>query len=239
MTEGAAAPAWAVAINEVQLEGGALSFSDKAGAKPVRFEVSAANARLGSLVLDDRVAAKAMPLSASLRLASGRFEPGKLAYDGSIGLTPVQAQGRLVLDRLPLQAFEPYLADALNIELLRADASFKGRVVYRQTAAGPVAQLTGDLALEEFRANTLASGEELLAWKALNLRGLQVALDPARATKVDVRDTVLTDFFFPGDRHAGRADQPAGSEQNFCRRYDGSRARCARSGARGPYRADA
>ena len=194
-TEGSGAPAWVVAINEVQLEGGAMSFSDKAGAKPVNFEVSAVHARLGSLVLDDRVAAKAMPLSASLRLASGRFEPGKLAFNGSIGLTPVQAQGRLVLDRLPLQAFEPYLADALNIELLRADASFKGRVAYRQTAGGPVAQLNGDLALEEFRANTLAPSEELLAWKALNLRGLQVALDPARATKVDVRETVLTDFF--------------------------------------------
>lgn len=191
----AGAPAWAVAINEVQLEGGAMSFSDKAGAKPVNFEVSAANARLGSLVLDDRVATKAMPLSASLRLASGRFEPGKLAFNGSIGLTPVQAQGRLVLERLPLQAFEPYLADALNIELLRADTSFKGRVAYRQTAGGPVAQLHGDLALEEFRANTLAPSEELLAWKALNLRGLQVALDPVRATKVDVRETVLTDFF--------------------------------------------
>ena len=194
-TGGVGAPAWVVAINEVQLEGGAMSFSDKAGAKPVNFEVSAAHARLGSLVLDDRVAAKAMPLSASLRLASGRFDPGKLAFDGSIGLTPVRAQGRLVLDRLPLQAFEPYLADALNIELLRADASFKGRVAYRQTAGGPVAQLNGDLALEEFRANTLAPSEELLAWKALKLRGLQVALDPARATKVDVRETVLTDFF--------------------------------------------
>ncbi len=194
-TEGAGAPAWVVAINEVQLEGGAMSFSDKAGAKPVNFEVSAAHARLGALVLDDRVAAKTMPLSASLRLASGRFEPGKLAFDGSVGLTPVQAQGRLVLDRMPLQAFEPYLADALNIELLRAEASFKGRVAYRQTAGGPVAQLNGDLALEEFRANTLAPSEELLAWKALKLRGLQVALDPARATKVDVRETVLTDFF--------------------------------------------
>ncbi|WP_341918579.1 DUF748 domain-containing protein [Polaromonas sp. YR568] len=194
-TEGTGAPAWVVAINEVQLDGGAMSFSDKAGAKPVNFEVSAAHARLGSLVLDDRVAAKAMPLSASLRLAAGRFESGKLAFEGSIGLRPVQAQGRLVLDRLPLQAFEPYLVDVLNIELLRADTSFKGRVAYRQTAGGPVAQLNGDLALEEFRANTLAPSEELLAWKALNLRGLQVALDPARATKVDVRETVLTDFF--------------------------------------------
>lgn len=194
------APSWAVAINEVLLDGGAISFSDKAGAKPVAFEVSAARAQLGGLVLDDRPsaraqAAKPMPLTASLRLAAGHFEPGKLDFKGSVGLVPLQAQGQLVVDRLPAQAFEPYFADTLNIELLRADASFKGRVAYRQTPAGPQAQIAGDVALEEFKANTLAPSEDLLAWKALNLRGLNVALDPAKATRVDVKETVLTDFF--------------------------------------------
>lgn len=196
----AAAPTWAVAINDVQLDGGAMSFSDKAGAKPVTFEVTGAKARLGGLLLDDRPAsraqaAKPVPLTASLRLATGRFEPGKVDFNGSLGLAPVQAQGRLLVDRLPVQAFEPYFADVLNIELLRADASFKGRVAYRQTPAGPQAQVAGDVSLEEFRANTLAPSEDLLAWKALNLRGFHVALDPAKATRVEVKETVLTDFF--------------------------------------------
>ncbi|HAL40340.1 MAG TPA: hypothetical protein DCP03_20470, partial [Polaromonas sp.] len=193
-------PSWAVAINDVGLDGGAMSFSDKAGAKPVAFEVTALKAQLGGLVLDDRPASKAlvaklMPLTASLRLAVGHSEPGKLDFNGSMGLAPVQAQGRLVLDRLPVQAFEPYFPDTFNIELLRADASFKGRVAYRQLAAGPQAQLAGDVTLEDFKANTLAPKEELLAWKVLNLRGMNVALDPAKATRVDVKATVLTDFF--------------------------------------------
>ncbi len=196
----ASVPSWAVAINDVFLDGGAMSFSDKAGAKPVTFEVTAAKAQLGGLVLDDRPSAKAqaaklMPLSASLRLATGRFEPGKLDFKGSLGLTPLQAKGQLVASRLPVQAFEPYFAGALNIELLRADASFKGRVAYRQMAAGPQAEVAGDVALEEFKANTLAPSEDLLAWKTLNVRGLNVALNPAKATRVDVRETVLTDFF--------------------------------------------
>jgi uncharacterized protein involved in outer membrane biogenesis len=193
-------PSWAVAINDVQLDGGSLSFSDKAGAKPVALEVTALKAQLGGLVLDDRPAAKAqaaslMPLSASLRLASGRFEPGKLEFKGSLGLLPLQVKGQLDARRLPAQAFEPYFGEALNIELLRADASFRGRVAYRQTAAGPQAELAGDAALEEFKANTLAPSEELLAWKTLNVRGLNVALEPARATRVDVKETVLSDFF--------------------------------------------
>jgi hypothetical protein len=197
----ASAPTWTVAINEVLLDGGAMSFSDKAaGAKPVAFEVTAAKAQLGGLVLDDSAAGKAqaarlMPLSASLRLATGRFQPGKVAFNGSLGLAPLQARGQLEASRLPVQAFEPYFAGALNIELLRADASFKGRVAYRQTQAGPKADVAGDVTLEAFKANTLAPSEELLAWKTLNVRGLTVALDPARTTRVDVKETVLSDFF--------------------------------------------
>lgn len=194
----AAAPSWRVAIREVGLDAGAVSFSDRAGSKPVDFEVSGVQVKLGNLVLDERAAssaAKPMPLSASLRLGAGRFEPGKLDFRGSLGLAPVQAQGRLVVEHFPVQAFEPYFADTLNIELLRADAGFRGRVAFRETPAGPSVQVAGDVSLEEFRANTLAPSEDLLAWKALNLRGLNVALDPARATRVDVRETVLTDFF--------------------------------------------
>lgn len=199
-TSASTASAWRVAISDVSLDGGALSFSDKAGAKPVAFELTGARAQLQGLLLDDRPsaraqAAKPMPLSASLQLASGRLAPGKLDFKGSLGLAPVQAQGQLVLERMPLQAFEPYFGDQLNVDLLRADASFRGRIAWRQTAAGPQAQLAGDVALEEFQANTLAPSEGLLAWKALKLRGLKVALDPAQATRVDVRETVLSDFF--------------------------------------------
>ncbi len=196
----ARAASWAVAIDDVSLAGGAMQFVDKAGSKPVAFDVNAIHARLSGLMLDDKstaksVAAKQMPLSASLRLTAGRFEPGKLNFKGSLGLTPIQAQGQLQVERLPVQAFEPYFADLLNIELLRADASFKGKVAYRQTLAGPVAQVAGDVAIEELKANTLAPSEDLLEWKALSLRGLSVALDPAKATQVDVKEAVLSDFF--------------------------------------------
>jgi len=196
----ASAPAWGVAIKEVSLDGGAISFTDRSNSKPVAFEVTGVKAQLQGLLLDERPAAKTqaaqpMPLSATLQLATGRFAPGKLDFKGSLGLAPLQAQGQLVLQRMPVQAFEPYFGEQLNIDLLRADASFRGRVGWRQTPAGPQAQLAGDMALEEFRSNTLAPGEGLLAWKALNLRGLKLALDPAKATRVDVRETVLSDFF--------------------------------------------
>ncbi len=84
--------------------------------------------------------------------------------------------------------------------------------------AGPQLRVTGDSAVEALRANSVpgtavagarpaAAGafaptrgpsggdEELLNWKALNLRGLDIALTPGAAARVDVRETVLSDFY--------------------------------------------
>ncbi|MDB5892081.1 MAG: hypothetical protein JWP47_2912, partial [Polaromonas sp.] len=199
----ATASRWAVSLGELTLDGGAVSFSDKAaGPTPVAFELSAVNAQLSGLNLGGQpatssppVPTKLMPLSVSLRLAAGRREPGKLEFKGGVGLTPLQTEGQLTAERLPVHAFEPYVAGAVNIDVLRADASFKGQVTMRSTPAGLVAQASGDAGLDAFRANTRAPREDLLAWKALALRGLKVGLDPGRPTQVDVSETVLTDFF--------------------------------------------
>ena len=55
--------------------------------------------------------------------------------------------------------------------------------------------MAGDVGLEDFKANSLVPTKDLLAWKVSILRGLKVALAPAKPTQVDVRETVLTDLF--------------------------------------------
>ncbi|MCJ0762813.1 DUF748 domain-containing protein [Variovorax terrae] len=205
---GAADKPWGVALGEVTLDAGALSYLDQATARPVAFELTGLKLQMKNVAPDS---AKPSPLTVSARLGAGRTEPGRLDYRGTLALKPLAAQGRVDAQRLPLHAFAPYFADALNIELLRADASFKGQVRYADGKAGPALKLSGDTALEEFRANSvpvdappqeaaagkggLAISEELLSWKALSLRGLEVSLTPGTATTVDVRETTLSDFF--------------------------------------------
>ena len=79
--------------------------------------------------------------------------------------------------------------------MLRADASFQGQLSFTQTPGSPVAEVAGDVGLEDFKANSLVPTKDLLAWKVSILRGLKVALAPAKPTQVDVRETVLTDLF--------------------------------------------
>ncbi len=192
---------WVVVVNELLLDGGAVSFEDRATpGKPVSFDVSALKVQMKNVTPEGK---KPSPLSVSARIKSAQGEPGQVDYKGSIGWAPLVAQGSLLVKQLPVHAFEPYFGDAVNIELLRADAGFKGNVRYAEGQGGPAAKVSGDVVLEEFRANSVAAGktgdlkitEELLNWKALSLRGLEVVLAPGTATTVDVKETALTDFF--------------------------------------------
>jgi uncharacterized protein involved in outer membrane biogenesis len=212
----AATNPWKVAVNDFLLQGGTLGWNDAAHARPAAFEVSGLRVALKSFVLDGK---KPASLEVGARIGAGRTEPGRLSYRGTVGLNPPSAQGAVDLVNLPVHAFEPYFGDLLNIELLRADASFKGSVQFAALPAGPQLRLSGDSAVESLRANSVAgtaaagarpgagagsatparagtSGdEELLAWKALNLRGIDVALAPGAPARVDVRETVLSDFY--------------------------------------------
>ena len=92
----------------------------------------------------------------------------------------------------------------------RVDGSFKGQFSYAETPAGSALGVQGDVALEDVRvrmaaqdqagdtekeSNGLRTGEDLLNWKSLGLRGLAVEWTPGRPLTVDVRETALSDFF--------------------------------------------
>lgn len=194
---------WRIAVQNVALEGGGVAFTDKSVAKPVAFDLAAISVQLKNFSSQGR-----SPIAArvGLQIRATRGEAGRLLWRGSAALAPLSVQGKVEAVRLPVHVFEPYLADALNIELLKAEASFKGQVAYQQTAAGSLLKLSGDSTIEEFQANSAPTagstssasqpvGEELLHWKLLSLRGVDLALAPGKATTVAVQETVLSDFY--------------------------------------------
>ncbi|MBN9408516.1 MAG: DUF748 domain-containing protein [Burkholderiales bacterium] len=213
---------WALALGEFAVDGGAVSFVDRARPdRPVALDVSALRVRARDV---SPAATKAFPLQLSARLASAESNasPGRIDFDGSV--TPAGqpgAQGQLVAESVPLHPFSSYLSEVLNIELLRAQAGFRGRVRFASQSAGPLVQVNGDVSIADLRANTararaqaeaapsagaaaaravpaaspLGVGQELLNWRALALRGLAVDMAPGKPTRVDVSETALADFY--------------------------------------------
>ncbi len=198
---GADAKRWELSIGTVAVDNGALSYSDKADATPVAFEISALKLNAQKIAPNT---ATASPLQLSGRIAAGRAQPGRFDYKGTVVLKPVAAEGRLEVASVPAHAFKAYYADALNIDIRRAFANYSGTVKYSAAPAGMSVKLAGDTTLDDFRANSatltqspgLANrSNQLLSWKTLSLRGLQVNLVPKAPLAVDVRETTLTDFF--------------------------------------------
>ena len=200
-------PAWQVSLGHLDLRKGGVSWHDAAtGGRPVALELGDVGLQLGPVGHGaEGFSSRPAPLQWAARVGSGKAGLGHLAYKGQLTLAPLAADGRLEASRLPLQALEPYFADILNIELLRADASFRGRVAYAQEAAGPRVQVQGDAALEDVRVNSVLAqigadagppiSDELLSWKALGLQGIDLGLRPGSPLQLAVQETALSDFY--------------------------------------------
>lgn len=198
---GANTKPWALTIGTLAVDNGALSYADKAGATPVTVEVTAFKLHAQKLAPETNTTS---PLEVSGRIGSGRSDPGRFDYKGNIVLKPLAAEGRLEVASFPAHAFKAYYADALNVDIRRAFASYRGTVRYATSPAGMSIKLAGDTALDDFRANSVSltqspgfdrNTNQLLSWKTLSLRGLQVSMAPNAPPNVDVRETTLTDFF--------------------------------------------
>ncbi len=215
-TPSTAAKPWKVTLGEISLDAANLSFIDRAAAagasKVVSLDISQFKAKITGLELDgDKLAVKPMPVALSAAFSQAGDdgkpvgEPGKIDITGQLALTPLAMQLDTKLMRLPIHALEPYFADALNIDLLRLEASFSGKLQMAQTAQGLQIKLAGDALAEELqttlRSAALAAssgavaGDELLNWKALSVKALAVDMSPGAALKVDVGEAALTDFF--------------------------------------------
>ncbi|PIF78472.1 uncharacterized protein DUF748 [Variovorax sp. 54] len=193
---------WALTLGTLAVDNGSLSYADKAGSAPVAIEVTAFKLHAQKIAPDTNTVS---PLQVSGRIGAGRrADPGRFDYKGTVVLKPLAAEGRLEVASFPAHAFKAYYADALNVDIRRAFASYRGTVRYATAPAGMSVKLAGDTALDDFRANSVSltqspgfdrSNSQLLSWKTLSLRGLQVSLAPNAAPTVDVRETTLTDFF--------------------------------------------
>ncbi len=197
-----ASDAWQVRIAKLGVEGGAIAYADRGAKIPVLFDIS------GFKLAAENIAPGvkgAMKLNTSGQIGTGgRSKPGRFGFTGSVGLEPVIAEGRVDLKDVPAHAFKNYYADLLNnVDIRRALFGYSGKLRYAASPKGPDLRLTGDTSLEELRAvsSTLSqargvgSSNQLLRWKALGLRGLDVRLAPGKPPVVDVKQTSLTDFF--------------------------------------------
>jgi Domain of Unknown Function (DUF748) len=182
---------------------------------PVEVDLSAIKLGLQNLSLHDgkttsvaklQVSANVTPMGgaqASNNSGDAR-RAGSVEWRGQLGLQPMVASGNLRMSRFPVQAFEPYFGDALNVSLLRAEAGYQGEVSVRAEAKGMRIALGGDVLLADLLVHTKptadtragrSSTDELLSWQSLTLKALKLATAPGAPPNIEIQEAALSDFY--------------------------------------------
>jgi hypothetical protein len=193
---------WTVSVADIALDESTVVLIDRLQAQRVFVELSALKVHATAFAMDGK---KPMPLQVSTKVRSARTDYGTLKYDGVVQWDPVVAQGTVEAVRVPLQAAAPYLADRFNVELVRADGSFKGQIGFAQLPQGPTVRVEGDASVGDLVANSVVavpkggtgepSTEELLNWKLLAAPGIDLTMVPGTPLRMKVREIALSDFF--------------------------------------------
>jgi len=206
---------WSVALKDFTLQGGRLDVTDaaahaEAGEQPARMAIGALRVRLQDLAWPAR--GRGLPARLSLGAQVGLpqapgskpgappADAGTLEWTGRLGLSPLQVQGQLRLDRLPLHVAEPWARTLLPVQVQHAEVGWQGPLTARQEAGGWEVQSNADVRLSAWRLATRArgdnaGGDELLSWQNLAVDGLAVTLEPGQPLRVETRGATLQDFY--------------------------------------------
>ena len=216
-----AAASWKLAVDEIAIERGRVSFSDQLSS-PVGLDVLDLALQLRGWALDSKAAA---PIHLAARVSVPTGPSGKAVGSGVVGSIdargelkgfeagqPAGGQLALLLKDLPMHLLDPYLDAMFSIDVQKAQTSFKGDVRWeRPHGTFTSIALKGDATVEDFRATSFTTdrggsrplamvrdattARQLLNWKSLSLRGIDLAIAPGKATRFGVESTALSDFF--------------------------------------------
>jgi len=211
---------WHVQVHSVKLDDGLLQFTDASlhpeqHLPPLRAELRQLQLEVQDFAwFGDRATPPAkVTLGARIGRPSlaGSKSPhgGELAWKGTLGASPLAANGSIRIVRFPVALVTPWVADKLPVSLLRAEAGYIGQVNVSAAAGGLAVTTAGDALLGDVHLTTLAARtpasaasaaatgtpDELLGWQSLSLKGLKFALKPDAQPRLDVGQVELDDLF--------------------------------------------
>jgi uncharacterized protein involved in outer membrane biogenesis len=218
----AAAAPWRIILGDLTVDKGRANFADRGLAVPAALDVIDLGLQAHGWALD---ALSSVPFHLTARVAVPAGPSGKAVGAGVVGSVdvrgelkafasgvPANAKAALLFKDLPLHLLDPYLDDLFTLDVQKAQTSFKGDIVWASSAAGASLAVRGDATIDDFRATSTVgdrtaprsglamvrdgpAGQQLLNWKSLSLRGIDLAIAPAKPTRLAVAETALSDFF--------------------------------------------
>ncbi|MFT4101301.1 MAG: DUF748 domain-containing protein [Burkholderiaceae bacterium] len=186
----AAKPDWTVRLDKLQIDQYAVDVTDAKAGKTGDLKVDQFAIALGDLVV---LGEQPKGSNGKLDLKARINQRGSLHVAGPLSLSPMQT--RLAIDARAISVLpaQPYVSEHLNAVIANGRVNAKGNLSLDLPAGQPARiRWQGDASVDEFGALARQSNRELLRWKALAVKGIELDVEPL---KVRIDDVALSQLY--------------------------------------------
>ncbi|MEA2109321.1 MAG: DUF748 domain-containing protein [Pseudomonadota bacterium] len=136
-----------------------------------------------------------------IKIDLGLARTGEMSVSGTLALTPPEAELDITLKKLPLKAFQPYLAENIDMVLVNGQLQTSGKLYFKQeTSEKPQLSLQGNASVRKLKIVDGVKTAEFLAWQDVTLhkfsfkpQPLTFSLDKLTATGLKSQILILPD----------------------------------------------
>jgi uncharacterized protein involved in outer membrane biogenesis len=173
-------------VDEVELAGGKISFSDLTPSEP--FTIAAKNLELR---VENISTAKNSKSKLSLSLLLDK--KGKISTTGSIGIDPIAAELKMDMKGIGIGLFQSYFTDKVKVTVTGGTFSTTGNLLLGIADDKELkVKYRGSAILSSFSSIDKLNGEDLLKFESLSLSDLNVGYTPL---SIDIKGVSLTNFY--------------------------------------------
>lgn len=177
---------WKFLLKKATVSDSLVRFEDRTFPEPLSLLADQISLEAQNISLD---ADNKIPISLALRLN----ESGTVRAEGDVIAAPVFTDLKLSLQDVEIPVIQPYIPENVRVRLTGGKISAEGRLLLGASREETFnASYAGKILLSDFSAVDKNDGEDLLKWKELDFKGVEVSNNPFR---IAAKSAELKEFF--------------------------------------------
>ncbi len=165
------AAAWVASVDRFEIISSSARYEDRTFDPPVELWVEEANLVLTDVITEPE---REWGLSGSVQL----FGESPTDAEGFFQMEPLHLEAQVNVNDLDISRAQPYVARFAPVRLLSGTMSSSVKGILSPGGEGPLAQVTGQLAVEQFGLEETAAGSRLTRWDLVKAGGMEAAYGP-------------------------------------------------------------
>lgn len=175
---------WSARIDEIAFDNYTLHLEDRVPARPAALDID----KLGFTIKGISTASNTpIDVALSLRIQ----QTGGINVTGQVTALPPSANLQLAITNLDLRVAQPYVDGFVKLVIAGGTLDVNGKARYAGAAGAPMANFTGDVALNHFNTTDDVLFKEFTRWDRLAVTGINLDVQPNRVQVGEVRFTGL------------------------------------------------